>query len=194
MFCLFFLFFLEFLLYIFHFTIEEHFRVSNFEALLLVLQSLRDVAIVSFCQLHVRPRPHRHTKKRLPALLLLLKKKSSSWSSTYLFPHPPLFFPSSIQFVTVRIAADLESRIMTRSPRQQGQLHWRRRRSDETVWDTHTHTHTTRCPLLHGEEKTDGQEWKKGKLLRLSLSLSRRIDQLFGLHVDAAVAGGEKEK
>ena len=53
-------------------------------------------------------------KKRL--LLLLLK-----FFSTFLplLSVPLYILSSSIQFVTVRIAADLESRIMTRSSRQQ---------------------------------------------------------------------------
>jgi hypothetical protein len=123
--------------YIFHFTIEwkKHFPVSNFEVWLLVLQSDCDVAIVSFCQLHVVVVVVVHVHNTQ-------KEASSSSSSSLKFfstflpllSVPLYILSSSIQFVTVRIAADLESRIMTRSPRQQSQP--RRRRRDTT--QTHT--------------------------------------------------------
>jgi hypothetical protein len=56
------------------------------------------------------------------------------------------------------------------------------------VWERDTHTSC--CPLLHGEE--NGRTgMKEGET---SLSLSRRIDQLFGLHVLDAVGCWRRER
>lgn len=70
---------------------------------------------------------------------------------------PPLYFSSSIQFVTVRIAADLESRIMTKTPRQQGSS-TDEEEEEEATRQCERETHTRVVAHCCMERKTDGQE------------------------------------
>ena len=144
--------------YIFHFTIEWK-NIS--QSATLKFDSLffsRTVTWPLFHFVNSTSSSSTYTTHKKRLLLLLLK-----FFSTFLplLSVPLYILSSSIQFVNVRIAADLESRIMTRSPRQQRDI-TASQPAKKKKKRHHTDTHTTCCPLLHVREverrKTDGQE------------------------------------